>query len=112
MSKSTDVAECVGAQLLFEGHWPPNDLNKVMGTDYHYTNDTLALFLVGVQQRLRNYQPPYTFTFDTQFAAACVSLAVGELIGKIDAATTEAALTTMTQAPKTRRSKPRRGERP
>jgi hypothetical protein len=112
MPKSIDVAECVGAQLRFEGHWPPNDLNKVMGADYHYTNDTLALFLVGVQQRLRNYQPPYRFTFDSKFAAACVSLSVGEMIGKIDGATTETALKTMIQAPKTRRSKPSRGERP
>ena len=111
MPKAIDVAKCVATQLRYEGRWPPNDLNKVMGTNYHYTSNTLALFLVGVQQRLQAYQPPYTFTFDAKFASACVPLTVGELIGKIDGATTSPIAAgariqaAMQQGPKARRPK-------
>jgi len=87
MSKKLAVAMAVANQLHHEGRWPPNDLNKSMGPDYHYDENTLALFLTAVQWNLAHGTPPYDFQFDGKFVKANLPTSVGALIGRIDAKT-------------------------
>jgi hypothetical protein len=89
MSKSIAVAGAIANQLHHEGHWPPNDLNKVMGAGYHYDHNSMANFLVAVRWNLANGSPPYYFQFDDPFTVAALALSVGQLTGAVDAKTTE-----------------------
>jgi hypothetical protein len=88
MSKLVSVAATVGSQLHHEGHWPPNDITKVMGADYHYSTPTMLNFLTAVQWHLANGSPPYTFQFDLPFATNALGDTVAQLITDIDGQTT------------------------
>lgn len=87
MSKDIAAAVAVGMQLHIEGHWPPNDLNKVMGSDYRYDKNTMPLFLTAVQTRLAKGTPPYVFSFNAAFVATALTSTVGVLIGNVSANT-------------------------
>jgi hypothetical protein len=87
-SKQHAVAAAVAAQLTADGRWPPNDLTKVMGTDYRYNQFTIGNFLAGVQVRLAASVPPLTFSFDSAFTIQALSMTVGQLIGAINTRTT------------------------
>ena len=82
------VAASVAAQLTSEGRWPPNDLTKVMGTDYRYTQFTMGNFLAGVQRHLAAFVPPFTFVFDGAFTIQALPMTVAPLIVAINARTT------------------------
>lgn len=87
------IAAAVTAELSAPPNpkWPPNNLNKVMGTDYHFNETTLALFLTGVSERLRNGTPSYIFSFERDFVKANLAVSVGLLIGNIERKTVPAA---------------------
>ena len=87
--KPTVVGAAVSAQLHHEGHWPPNDVTKVMSTDYGYDQFSIGNFLTKTQWNLEHGSPPYTFTFDSQFGVKALSSTVGALMVAIDANTTE-----------------------
>ncbi len=84
MSKEFAVVGAVATQLQHEGHWPPNNLNKVMGSDYHYDQNTIANFLVAVQWHLAHGEPPFDFEFNKKFSKAALKLSVADLASKID----------------------------
>jgi hypothetical protein len=90
MGKLLAVAAAVTAELSAppSPRWPPNNLNKVLGTDYNFDENTLALFLTGVSDRLRNGSPSYLFDFERAFVKANLASSVGLLIGNIERKTT------------------------
>lgn len=81
MTKEIAVATTVGSQLHHEGHWPPNDLSKVMGNDYHYDINTLSNFFVAVQWNLKHGNPSFDFQFDNAFIASALNWDVTTVIG-------------------------------
>lgn len=83
MSKEFSVASAVAGQLHQEGRWPPNDLNKIMGTNYHYDINTISLFLAKVQWNLKHGTESYDFEFDAAFANTALGWPVGVLMGNI-----------------------------
>jgi len=87
MSQTMSVMDAVTGQLLDEGRWPPNDLSKSMGADYHYILPTMINFLTAVQVRLQNCDPVCQFAFDDAFANTALGQDVQTLIGAIDGAT-------------------------
>jgi hypothetical protein len=92
MSKGISVAKAIGAQLRFEGRWPPNDDNKVMGKDYHYTDapaNTIGDFLNGLRTRIYQGTPKYYFQFDNAFAVKALSQSVSELTGSVTSKTSD-----------------------
>jgi hypothetical protein len=88
MAKLEMIAATVGAQLHHEGRWPPNDLTKVMGADYHYTTPTMMNFLTAVQWHLQNGKPTHAFQFNMTFAQNALGDTVQQLILDIDGKTT------------------------
>ena len=92
MSGLLSVAAAVTAELSVPPNpkWPPNNLNKVMGADYNFNENTLALFLTGVSERLKKGSPPYIFNFERDFVKANLASTVGLLIGSIERKTTAA----------------------
>jgi len=86
MSGLLSVAAAVTAELSAapSPKWPPNNLNKVLGADYNFNENTLALFLTGVGERLRNGSPAYIFNFERDFVKANLASTVGLLIGNIE----------------------------
>jgi hypothetical protein len=86
MSKLLSIAAAVTAILSAPPNpkWPPNNLNKVLGADYSFNENTLALFLTGVSDRLRAGTPAYVFEFDRDFVKANLTSTVGLLIGNIE----------------------------
>jgi hypothetical protein len=84
MSKSIAVAAAVSTQLNVEGHWPPNNMSKIMGKDYHYIQNNMRLFLVNVQDILKNDDPSFNFQFDDAFTTAALGMAVVALVAAID----------------------------
>jgi hypothetical protein len=82
------VAAAVANQLQHEGRWPPNDVTKVMGADYHYNQFTLLNFLNAVRWHLANGSPSYTFTFTGDFVVKALTAPVGTLMVAINASTT------------------------
>ena len=93
MGKLLAIATAVTAELSAPpgAKWPPNDLNKVMGADYSFDESTLALFLTGVSERLKDGTPAYLFAFEREFVTANLGASVGLLIGNIERKTTPAA---------------------
>jgi hypothetical protein len=93
MGKLLAIAAAVTAELSAppSPKWPPNNLNKVMGADYSFNENTLALLLTGVSERLRKGSPPYLFAFERDFVKANLASSVGLLIGNIERRTTPAA---------------------
>ena len=81
------VAIAVALQLNAEGRWPPNDVTKIMSTDYRYDQFTIVNFLKAVQIRLLQGIPSYTFTFDAAFVVQALQYSVGALINAIAART-------------------------
>ena len=63
-AKGIAVATTIGAQLIYERRWPPNDTNKVMGSDYRYNRETVSNFLRSVRWHLTYGNPQYFFDFD------------------------------------------------
>jgi hypothetical protein len=92
MSGLLAVAAAVTAELSGppNSKWPPNNLNKVMGADYNFNENTLALFLTGVSERLRAGSPSYVFRFERDFVKANLASSVGLLIGNIERKTAPA----------------------
>jgi hypothetical protein len=86
--KPTVVGAVVGAQLHHESHWPPNDVTKVMGTDYGYDEFSIGNFLTAIQWHLQHGNPSYAFDFDGRFGIKAVQSTVGALMVAIDANTT------------------------
>jgi hypothetical protein len=86
VGKLLSIAAAVTAELSAPPNpkWPPNNLNKVMGADYSFNENTLALFLTGVSERLKDGSPAYVFTFDRDFVKANLPSSVGLLIGNIE----------------------------
>src|SRR5262245_17415318 len=86
MGKLLSIAAAVTTELSSPPNpkWPPNNLNKAMGADYHFNENTLALFLTAVSERLRDGAPAYAFTFDREFVKANLASSVGLLIGNIE----------------------------
>jgi hypothetical protein len=86
MSKLLAIAAAVTAELSAPPNpkWPPNNLNKVMGGDYSFNENTLALLLTGVGDRLRAGTPAYAFEFDRDFVKTNLTSTVGLLIGNIE----------------------------
>ncbi|GGA47167.1 hypothetical protein [Dyella nitratireducens] len=78
----TVVICAVGDQLHADGH--ALDPSKTMDKDYGYSSDLMLGFLGGVHGRLAWHQPPYSFSFDTDFSDSAVQLTVGSLITKIN----------------------------
>jgi hypothetical protein len=93
MGKLLAIAAAVTAELSAPPNprWPPNNLGKTMGADYHFTENTLALFLTGVSERLKGTSPAYVFSFERDFVKANLASSVGLLIGNIERRTTAAA---------------------
>ena len=87
-TKEVLVAATVAAQLRHDTRWPPNDVTKVMGTDYHYQPNTMFGFLVAVQGHLRHGTPSHEFQFDMAFAGQALQMTVFALMGAINDATT------------------------
>lgn len=88
MSKGTAVAGAISAQLHYECHWPPINLNKVLEKDYHYDKYTITNFLLAIRWRLAHSTPQYFFTFDADFALSALAMTVGKLTGAIESKTT------------------------
>jgi hypothetical protein len=82
------VALVVSNQLTIERRWPPNDITKVMGTDYRYDQFSIVNFLRAVQKALARGNPPYEFVVDGQFAIKALQDTIGKLMVDIDANTT------------------------
>ena len=81
------VAATVANQLQHEGRWPPNDITKVMGVDYHYDQFTLFNFLNAVRWHLANGSPSYNFMFTGDFVVKALTVSVGTLMVAINAST-------------------------
>jgi|SRR5438093_1202920 len=86
-SKPVVVGSAVANQLHHEGRWPPNDMTKLMGADYHYNQFTLANFLKAVQWNLAHGEPSYTFQFDESFIIKALQMNVATLMAAINSAT-------------------------
>jgi hypothetical protein len=86
--KSHMVSGAVASQLHKEHHWPPNDMTKVMGSDYRYDQFTLSNFLEAVRWNLAHGSPPYQFSFDGAFLKKALGATVGAMIVAIVASTT------------------------
>jgi len=80
-------ANAVDGQLAQDGHWPPDNLTKVMGAGYRYAPNTMPVFLKDIQATLAYGPTAYHYTFvgqaDPRVAQALTMNAVG-LIGLID----------------------------
>jgi hypothetical protein len=87
MMKSQAVVAAIAGWLHHDNHWPPNNMNMVMGADYNYTETTLAIFLASVRDSLKKGNPSYTFSFDNTFTKAQLGSSVAVLIGSVDAKT-------------------------
>ena len=85
--KPTIVGAAVANQLHHEGRWPPNDVTRIMSTDYHYNQMTLANFLTAVQWNLLHGSPPYNFAFDGAFVLQVLPLSVGALMVAVSSRT-------------------------
>jgi hypothetical protein len=81
------VAAAVATELQTEGRWPPNDITKMMSTDYHYTQFSIGNFLNQVQERLASGVPSYTFVFDGAFVIKALAATVGVLMVAVNAQT-------------------------
>ncbi len=86
--KRMAVAATVANQLHQEGRWPPNNMTKVMGTDYHYARPTIGTFLGAVKWNLRHGAPAYDFTFDGAFEDSALGQTVAALMVSVNANTT------------------------
>lgn len=84
MIQSNAVGTAVRQQLEHEGRWPPKNANKIMGSDYRYDRNTLALFLTAVADRLVRGKPAYYFSFDSKFVRDNLTSSVGALVGAVD----------------------------
>lgn len=82
------VALVVANELQIEHRWPPNDVTKVMGTDYRYDQFTMANFLAAVQRTLAQGTPAYHFIFNGAFVLKALQAQVGTLMMAINQATT------------------------
>jgi hypothetical protein len=87
MGNGPAVASAVAYQLNVEARWPPNDVTKVMSTDYRYDQFTIVNFLKGVQGHLLQGTPSYTFSFDAPFVVQALQATVGALMNGIAART-------------------------
>jgi hypothetical protein len=83
-SKPVAVGAAVAHQLHQDGRWPPNDVTRVMETDYHYDEHTLRNLFLGVQAYLAGSVPVYTFSFDQQFVRAGLPLTVAALMAAVN----------------------------
>jgi hypothetical protein len=83
MGNGPAVASAVAYQLNLEGRWPPNDITKVMSTDYRYDQFTIRNFLKAVQVHLRQGTPSYSFSFDSAFVVKSLQYTVGALMNGI-----------------------------
>jgi hypothetical protein len=88
MSKSAAIWTAVQAQLVSDGRPLPKTGAEVMGTDYHYTDVTMASFLNGVAALLKDGTPSLTFNSASLNLDTCVSDNITELCGYIASATT------------------------
>jgi hypothetical protein len=88
--KSVAVNLAVRHQLEADGHWRlAHDETKVMGTDYHYDEQSMRQFLHAVHRSLAAAKPtPYTFMYDAQFVTTALGLKGPALIAAIDDKTT------------------------
>lgn len=84
---ASPVASAVAIQLSIEGRWPPNDVTKVMSTDYRYDQFTMLNFLKEIQAHLLQGTPSYIFAFDAAFVVQALSCSVGALMNAIAART-------------------------
>jgi hypothetical protein len=82
--KSIVVGASVASQLHHEGKWPPNDVRKIMGSDYHYDQFSMANFLAAVQWNLAHGNPSYDFQYDGGFVKDAIQMAAGSLMIAID----------------------------
>jgi hypothetical protein len=87
MGNGPAVASAVAYQLNIERRWPPNDVTKVMSTEYRYDQFTIANFLKGVQGHLLQGTPSYTLSFDGAFVGQALQATVGALMNGIAART-------------------------
>ena len=88
--KAVAVNLAVRHQLEADGHWRlAHDETKVMGTDYHYDEQSMRQFLHAVHRSLAASKPtPYTFMYDAQFVTTALELKGPALIAAIDDKTT------------------------
>ncbi len=87
MGNGPAVASAVAYQLNIERRWPPNDVTKVMSTDYRYDQFTIANFLKGVQGHLLQGTPSYSFSYDAALVVQALQATVGALMNGIAART-------------------------
>jgi len=87
MSQNMAVSTAVSSQLINDKHWPPPDINKVMGRDYRYDLNSISNFLAAVRGNLVCGNPHLSFVFDDNFAKAALNQKVGDLTGSINAIT-------------------------
>src|SRR5437773_1410448 len=78
--KTHAVSAAVASQLHKEGRWPPNDLSKVMSTDYRYDQFTVGNFLEAVQWNLAHGTPSCKFTYGGSFIKKALTATVGALM--------------------------------
>lgn len=78
--KTHMVSAAVASQLNREHHWPPNDMTKVMGSDYRYDQFTFGNFLAAVQWNLAHGCPSYKFSYDGPFIKKGLNATVSALI--------------------------------
>jgi hypothetical protein len=83
MGNGPAVASAVAYQLNMERRWPPNDITKVMSTDYRYDQFTIVNFLNAVQAHLLQGTPSYSFSYDTAFVVQALQLTVAALMNGI-----------------------------
>jgi hypothetical protein len=83
MGNGPAVASAVAYQLNVEARWPPNDVTKVMSTDYRYDQLTIGNFLKGVQGHLLRGTPSYRFAYDAAFVVQALQATVGALMNGI-----------------------------
>jgi hypothetical protein len=86
--KSHSVGAAVAAQLTAEQRWPPNDITKIMGSDYRYDQLSMGNFLAQVQVRLASGNPPFRFVYDGHFVMKALQAQVGTLMIAVTASTT------------------------
>jgi hypothetical protein len=82
------VAAAIASQLTTEGRWPPNDLTKVMGTDFRYNQFTIANFLGAVRTHLAAGIPSFNFVVDGAFTIQALTMTVAALMIAVNARTT------------------------
>ena len=88
--KSVAVTVAVRHQLEADRRWHlAHDETKVMGTDYHYDEQSMRQFLYGVHRSLAASKPPYRFEYDAAFVVTALGLKAPALITAINERTTE-----------------------